>query len=550
MPQKRERPRGLWKARVMAPRLSDRQPPNPGFESDNDDASSSSSKRNHRSSSSLETLSDVEQIPYWDYSTHSSPYPDRISNWTREMQVSATSRPESFSENPSWTYEDWEDLKDLFSQAADQYENAEPAEALPIMRGVIHECHRFMLAYPDPSVLFTNPPKQRAGTPAEGSSILLSSTKDKKGYVLSKCNLDLRPIRKFPRKSVELPTAMHVILGTVLFMFGNLIAQDPSQAAEGEPDIPVLYWLAALDVFDTGENLPCRTSGLGIEYPEDWQMSVTWGRTLLCIADEMVTRDERDKKEGPSDAPTVAQLMTEDQDWPPESPFATIVNRRPLYAGRMAMTTVTPNELLIFAADHFSRGIFRMPHSNKGQSLLPESFSRAKNIFQIGTEMLNVAEKLPLATERHTWALWADGVYEVMKAEDTDAWREPINRARGRCWVIMGSSLYEAFEAAMEESDEGITDSPEAKKSRNALLKALAFLERAKNSVTAEPLDEEKKAELQELLAETLLHLGNLAPTQEEQEAYYARAQEEGGKDYLMDEDEDDNDGDDLMDDS
>ncbi|KAL0566747.1 SWI/SNF and RSC complex subunit Ssr3 [Marasmius crinis-equi] len=48
-----------------------------------------------------------------------------------------------------------------------------------------------------------------------------------------------------------------------------------------EPSSPVTYWIAALDVFETGENLPTRTHGLAIfDAPEDWRMALVWGRTL------------------------------------------------------------------------------------------------------------------------------------------------------------------------------------------------------------------------------------------------------------------------------
>jgi hypothetical protein len=33
-------------------------------------------------------------------------------------------------------------------------EDDETSEALPLLRGVIHECHRFLLVYEDPSVIF------------------------------------------------------------------------------------------------------------------------------------------------------------------------------------------------------------------------------------------------------------------------------------------------------------------------------------------------------------------------------------------------------------
>ncbi|KAG6917095.1 hypothetical protein DXG01_003915 [Tephrocybe rancida] len=528
MPQKRERPRGLWKARVMAPRLPathhyERQPPGLEFESDDDNASSSSSSSSNllRRSLSLETLSDVEQIYYWDYSRNCSPYPDRGSNWDslkQKMDVSSTAGPGSSSENPSWTYEDWEDLKELYAQAADQYENGDASEVLLVIRGNSNG----------------------------KSGLQFSSMSAANERILSQC--------------VELPTAFHVILGTVLFMFGNLIAQDPSQAAPGEPETPVPYWLAALDVFETGESLPSRTSGRGVEAPEDWQMAIIWGRTLVCIAEEFITREAKASKErhGPTGgSPSMAEFFADDPEWPPESPFATIASHRPPITRRMTLSCASPNDLMVFAMDQFSRGIFRMPHNvqqAQPQPLLAELFSRPKELFQIASEVLSVAEKLTVPTERHFWASWADSVFNQMKMEaDMDAWRGPINRARGRCWLVVGTARYEDFEAAMEESDASLADSREAQEAREGLLKAVAFFERAKGSASAQELSDPDVQELQNLLAETLLTLGNLAPVKEQQEEYYARAKLEGGRDYLMDEESDsgqDSDGDEIMHDS
>ena len=92
------------------------------------------------------------------------------------------------------TYEDWQDIKELFAKAAEQYNgkhvpnisnpaspmhspnslllllhsvtNAFPkykasetdaVEVMPLLRAVIHECHRFLLFYPDPSELIMQP---------------------------------------------------------------------------------------------------------------------------------------------------------------------------------------------------------------------------------------------------------------------------------------------------------------------------------------------------------------------------------------------------------
>ena len=91
------------------------------------------------------------------------------------------------------TYEDWQDIKELFTKAAEQYNGehnvpntlqtttpprvlrvppqmlircmetkapeTDAVEAMPLLRAVIHECHRFLLFYPDPSELIMQPPR-------------------------------------------------------------------------------------------------------------------------------------------------------------------------------------------------------------------------------------------------------------------------------------------------------------------------------------------------------------------------------------------------------
>ncbi len=179
--------------------------------------------------------------------------------------------------------------------------------------------------------------------------------------------------------------------------------------------------------------------------------------------------------------------------WPPDSPFALIVERRLPRTSRMSMANTTAEEMMLIAKDQFSRGIFHMPHplhharggwrsssssssSNNNSSttrqarrrarcrrcsrapppltayrakaaaasaaaptttttmpapaapetepdapppgLLPgETFSRAKELFTIATEVLDVAERFPLPSARAALAAFADGLLGQMKLE-------------------------------------------------------------------------------------------------------------------------------------
>ncbi|KAF8240209.1 hypothetical protein L208DRAFT_1420425 [Tricholoma matsutake] len=513
------------------------------------------------------SLLDEEQTYYWDDSRKGSPYPGDRNNWfarSKIMDISTTASRSSQPEHENVDYEDWEELKELFAKAADQYEDDETSEALPLLRGVIHECHRFLLVYEDPSVMFMNRPTQ-GDQSFSAVSIASSDNRSTRHYSgrradsapSTSANAPLQAPKERKRKIAELPTAFHAILGTALFLSGNIIAQNPASALAEEPDNAVTYWLAALDVFESGENLPIRTNGLmSRDTPEDWRMAIVWGRTLVCIADETITRGLKEKqaesgmgKATPSQplSPT-AYFAADDPKWPPESPFSTIVARRPPVTCRMSLTSATPNDLMMLAMDHFSHGIFHMPHPRRMQSSggiatpppAQESFSRAKELFTIASEVLLLSEKLDIPSERQRWASWADSVFSQMKMEaDMDAWRGPITRARGRCWLIIGAARAEELETALEHGEMGVLQSEDAEDAREGLSTAISFFEHAKSSATATALgDPAESHELQSLLAEALLNLANLTEDEGKREELYARAQLESGGDLDLLEDD------------
>ena len=220
--------------------------------------------------------------------------------------------------------------------------------------------------------------------------------------------------------------------------------------------------------------------------------------------------------------------------------------------------------------------------------LPPETFSRAKELYTIALEVFVLAEKLEVASERATWASWADSVFSQMKMEaDMDAWRASITSARGRCHLIVGSALAEAVEASLAgegmdgEENEDVWDCEDARDARDALVKAIAFLEKAREAVVEDRMETEvasgdlpaatiaeiadgdedgdeeiliietdEKADLSGLLAEALLTLANLTKDKTEREALYSRAQKEGGDAVTIELDNDDEDDEDKMDES
>ncbi|KAJ7228873.1 hypothetical protein GGX14DRAFT_692753 [Mycena pura] len=504
----RARPRGLWKGRGT---------PTQGLAFHSDDNPRPSKRQ--RGLCHSEYTSDDEQHSSGDencyYLLQVSPESERSDSVCSEMDT---------GEGPSAEMEkveDWEDLKELFARAAEQYDNDDVHEALPLLRGVIHECHRFLLLYEDPSVLFAEPTR-RSKSP-EPISVSPSSKQPQK----CKCR--------------ESPTAFHAILGTSLFLFGSLLAQDASLAVADEPTNPATYWLAALDVFETGENLPSRTSGRGCQYPEDWRMAIVWGRTLLAVADEVVKREH---------STTLLPPLPPEPKWPnpAASPFAAIAMRRPPASRRITLTTTAPHDLLLLAMDQFTRGIFHMPHPAHAADDAPADaarpFSRATELFTIAREVLALAERLPAPAERTRWATWADSVLQQMDLEgDTarDEWRGPVTRARGRCWLVVGTARMEDIEAMAEERgwEDSVLDCEEAGEAREGLVRAIEFFERAAGSAKGEFGDStegeggkelsDEEQELRAFLAEALLTLANLTKEEDKREELYRRAQELDG---------------------
>ncbi|KII86044.1 hypothetical protein PLICRDRAFT_44498 [Plicaturopsis crispa FD-325 SS-3] len=561
----RKRPRGLWKE-SGASRLHHQtrghvkstttSPHNSDDENEGEERSSSSasSKRPRFTGHFEGDADDDTERSSWEI-RHSPPPPTNITppNYiphvrrTRVMDTTTTAGP-GLQDRTTCDYEDWEDLKELFAKTTNTYEGEDAADALPLIRGVIHECHRFLEYYQDPSVLFAAPPNIRH--PRESPSTLTPPDERlARDWSIDRSRSASPTNTNVPSASqhtpTELPTTFHSILGSALFMFGNLIAQSPDLALPGEPRDPCAYWLAALDVFETGENLPSKVNG-PFGATEDWRMAIVWGRTLVCLAEDMLARSLA--------AEPISQFSVDEHKWPPHSPFGIIAARRPPVTRRMSLSSATVNELMVLAMDQFSRGIFHMPHpqhhappasmpninlpapATSGVST-PSSeqptFSRAKELFTIASEVLGVAERMENSEQRQYWANWADSVFNQIKMEaDLAAWRGPITRARGRCWLIVGTARVEDIESALSNGESAVLDSQEAQDARDGLTTAISFFDRAKGSATS--ANDPESQELRPLFTEALLTLANLTADENKREELYTRAQAEGDFDLSM----------------
>ena len=329
---------------------------------------------------------------------------------------------------------------------------------------------------------------------------------------------------------VESPTALHAVLGVALFLFGNVIAQNPSLALPREPTTPSAYWLAALDVLNAGDSLPCQTDGThayssssyddaagsASASADDWRVAIAWGRTLVALAYEAT---KRASSPSPPPSPATARAWLPSSPASPHSPSPSPTSsnppryqpRSPLAAistlrtpGLLHASRASAPELLTLAADQFSRGIFHMPHHNpqphhychsnsstKTLSPAPSTPSSSPSgaaaqrphvLFTLASEVLAVAERLGDAEARRRWAKWAD---EVFLQADVDAWHARVGVARGRCWLVIGSARGDEMEKALERGDGSALLSKEAEDARASLSNCEPpFLSRlGKNSV-------------------------------------------------------------------
>ena len=326
-------------------------------------------------------------------------------------------------------------------------------------------------------------PSGGSGYLSEGGGITKVSSRTPAPTLLSACtNTPL-----LCSSITEQPTAFHAILGITLFLFGNLMAHDPSLALEGESASPTAYWLAALDVFETGENLPSRTDPKMSDAPEDWRMAVVWGRTLVCLADVKISRSIKAAEGNFASLDSHACFTAEDEpDWSPDSPFHAIASRRPPVTRRMTLTSASAHDLMVLAMDQFSRGILHMPRRVPPQVGGPRQnaltigprFSRPGELFAIASEVLGVAERLDSSEDRHRFSLWADSIFnQVSKSSpETDTvWSTRVALSRGRCWLNMASSKIEEYEAVMEQGDDTILSSPQVEETREELSTGLFF---------------------------------------------------------------------------
>ena len=140
-----KRPRGLWKAarETPKPHLDDVAAKRPSPH--NDHYRSSPLGASHEENIFLnagtccrpqpppkkrkttEDLAQADDIIFWDYSRKCNPQPERLYKWTTRTKIMITSSiafaGQGKHDRSTCGFEDWEDLKELFSKAVETYES-------------------------------------------------------------------------------------------------------------------------------------------------------------------------------------------------------------------------------------------------------------------------------------------------------------------------------------------------------------------------------------------------------------------------------------------
>ncbi|KAF9511356.1 hypothetical protein BS47DRAFT_1346876 [Hydnum rufescens UP504] len=348
------------------------------------------------------------------------------------------------------TTDDWEDLKELFSRAQVALLD-DPATALPLFRG------------------------------------------------------------QNPR---EPPTAFFALYADALIHSGHIIGINSEVALEGEPDSPLAYFEAALDIVESG----AEKANAGSQSGDDWKLHYSWTKALVLLARAKITQP------GISGA---------------GAPSISTVSSSSTLAGQLRRTPGSSSEdLLSIAVEHYNIAVSHIPQnlpSRRDQGAehdIPSirTPSKSEICCTIGTLVFDVAELLPSSERRHHWTNWAVEAFEDSRRHlglDELQVEYNLTKGHGRALLaLLPDLLGEDF-----DEDPNILSLPEAPKARIEVENALSLFDRARViSSTLRPNSRENDddEELHNLLCEALLYLANLTEDNETRDALFSRAREEG----------------------
>ncbi|CAE6370514.1 unnamed protein product [Rhizoctonia solani] len=373
--------------------------------------------------------------------------------------------------------QDWQDLNELFENALHALYEPNWTSAIPLVRGVLHECARMKSVYNDPTLIYS-PLEQETRVGCE----------------------------KAPA------SAFYTIYASAWLTMSTFARNDASILTEDEPDEPLEYILSALAACEKGEQaLDVR------KQPKTWDLEFIWGRALVAAAQRLSDSEDelRLLENGATDAQ--AHFLGPDSSTALDRAFKHLdyaTNQRPRLThsdNRIEDEQKTKDERFVRALLESVQGVLAVSESLQSEDSSP--------VHQIEgcRELLYRAEEISVAEGLRTQLILCSGQIEL----------------------AIGSSIAERLEGESDcEEPSGKEGAETRAVATRSLKEAIAKFDEVRE-LCSKQLDgkgESMTEELKPMLQEALVTLATLLPEGPEQERLYSRYQAEGG---VLDEEED-----------
>ncbi|KAH7326834.1 hypothetical protein B0J17DRAFT_680812 [Rhizoctonia solani] len=370
--------------------------------------------------------------------------------------------------------QDWQDLDELFENALDALYGPNWTSALPLVRGVLHECARLESVHGDPTLIYS---------PLDGEISTISE---------------------------QTPaSAFFAIYASAWLIISTFARNDPSLLTEDEPEDPLEYALSALAACEKGQQaLDTR------KQPKAWDLEFIWGRALVTAAQNFAGAEDEPQGSENGTIDARAHFLGPDTSTVLGRAFEhltyAVKNRpRPAGSGEGIENEQKPkDERFVRALVETAQGVLAV-----SESLQSEEKSSVRYL-EGARGLLHHAEEIAIPLELQI----------------------QVALGLGQVELTIGSAIAEELEVDSDEEATSVkeTRATAIKSLKDAIAKfdSVRDLCAKQSSGKAESVVEELKPMLQE----ALVTLATLLPEGPEQESMYSRYQSEGG--VLDEEDE------------
>ncbi|KAJ1306441.1 hypothetical protein OPQ81_007444 [Rhizoctonia solani] len=372
--------------------------------------------------------------------------------------------------------QDWQDLDELFENALDALYGPNWASAIPLIRGVLHECARLVSVYNDPTLIYS---------PLEGETTL---------------------------DSEQIPaSAFFTIYASAWFIMSTFARNDSSLLTEDEPEEPLEYILSSLAACEKGQQaLDVRKQS------KAWDLEFIWGRALVAAA----------------------QCLAESEDEPQASENGATDARAHFLGLDSSAALGRAFEHLTYATNHRPQSTTSSGGIEDEQKLKEERFARA--LLETAQGVLSASESLKSENSIHYLEGSRDLLQRAGEISVPEELRVQLDLGLGQVELAIGSNIAERLESdsdsegATSQNQEAESRKTAIKSLKNAITKFDTVRKQCSNNPNGKV--ESVVEELKPMLQEALVTLATLLPEEPEQESMYSRYQAEGG--VLDEEDE------------